>query len=214
MRQHVNPLSRFFQLPLSLPNIENIFENYNLPIHLDIGCGRGKFLLELASHDQNWNYLGLEIRKPLVVSAQSKREELQLENACFFFCNANISLDSWLPRLRPNQLRRVSIQFPDPWFKRRHYKRRVLQPSLLLSLSSSIQFGGELFIQSDIYPLFEHMSNLVESSQYFDFENNNIPPELNKNPYNVTTEREEYAIKKGLRVYRKLYLRNSKSVLK
>ena len=49
MRQHVNPLSRFFQLPLELPAPQELFEHPNLPIHLDIGCARGFFLLELAA---------------------------------------------------------------------------------------------------------------------------------------------------------------------
>ena len=214
MRQHVNPLSRFFQLPLNLPNVENIFLNYNLPIHLDIGCGRGEFLLELASIQQGWNHLGLEIRKPLVLYAESKREKLELENARFFFCNANISLETWLPSLRTDQLRRVSIQFPDPWFKRRHYKRRLLQPSLILALCSYMKLGSELFIQSDIYDLFKNMFNLIEASNCFDLQSKNISSESFQNPYKVRTEREEYVIKQNLPIYRKLYIRNSNSISK
>ena len=58
MRQHVNPLSRFFQLPLELPGPEQLFDTANRPIHLDIGCARGVCLLELAALllvPQRWN---------------------------------------------------------------------------------------------------------------------------------------------------------------
>ena len=72
MRQHVNPLSRFFQLDNGLPRPDQLFENSDLPIHLDIGCARGKFLIEMAAANNHFNYLGLEIRKPLVFAAEKE----------------------------------------------------------------------------------------------------------------------------------------------
>lgn len=126
MRQHVNPLSRFFQIEKDLPEPKELFSNIDLPIHIDIGCARGKFLLEMASYNKSWNYLGLEIREPLVVSAEKKRLDLQINNLRYLFCNANVSLDSLLSNLNANQVKVVSIQFPDPWFKLRHRKRRLI----------------------------------------------------------------------------------------
>ena len=75
MRQHVNPLSRFFQLPLSLPSNSILFKKSHYPIHLDIGSAKGEFLIELALKFQNWNFLGLEIREPLVSSSERKRKK-------------------------------------------------------------------------------------------------------------------------------------------
>ena len=164
MRQHVNPLSRYFQLPLRLPGVEDLFEQPQLPIHLDIGSARGKFLLEMAALNPNWNFLGVEIRLPLVRSADLKRKEKDINNLRFLFCNANVSLDNWLRNLSIDQLQRVSIQFPDPWFKNRHKKRRVLQPSLLIALCAALQSGGELFIQTDILDIFQNMTELIEMS--------------------------------------------------
>ena len=69
MRQHVNPLSRFFQLPLELPEPHELFEHPSRPLHLDIGSARGKFLLSMASCKPEWNFLGVEIRRPLVITA-------------------------------------------------------------------------------------------------------------------------------------------------
>ena len=93
MRQHVNPLSQFFQLPLSLPIKSILFRNSHYPIHIDIGSAKGEFQIELASKYPEWNFLGLEIREPLVSSSETKRKNLELENLKFLYCNVNISLD-------------------------------------------------------------------------------------------------------------------------
>ncbi|MEC7248363.1 MAG: tRNA (guanosine(46)-N7)-methyltransferase TrmB, partial [Cyanobacteriota bacterium] len=73
MRQHVNPLSRFFQLPLELPRPDLLFDDPKRPLHLDIGCARGLCLLELSDLRPDWNHLGVEIRRPLVLAAQRDR---------------------------------------------------------------------------------------------------------------------------------------------
>tara|TARA_Y100001968_G_scaffold136503_1_gene124560 strand:+ start:14058 stop:14732 length:675 start_codon:yes stop_codon:yes gene_type:complete len=208
MRQHVNPLSSFFQLPLCLPEPNELFENDQLPIHLDIGCAKGKFLLEMASLDTKSNYLGIEIRKSLITSAQEERNRLELNNLQFLYCNANVSLESWISNLREDCLQKVSIQFPDPWFKRRHFKRRVLQPSLLLSLIKSFNPGAQLFIQSDILGLIQSMINLIEASECFSKVKVNAKEWLPENPFLIPTEREIYAINKNIPIYRVLYYRN------
>ena len=209
-RQHVNPLSQFFQVPFSLPDKDIIFEQPQYPIHIDIGSARGNFLIELASKYPKWNFLGLEIREPLVISAEEKRNQLGLTNLRFLFCNVNVSLDKWLLKLDQNQLQRVSIQFPDPWFKRKHFKRRVLQPYLLNSLASSLREGGEIFIQSDILEVIESMIEVIDSSCYFDRKLLNGLHWLDKNPYETYTEREIYALARDLPIYRAMYCRNSK----
>ena len=209
MRQHVNPLSQFFQLPLSLPNKSIIFKEAHYPIHLDIGSAKGEFLIELASKYPKWNFLGLEIRESLVHVSESRRKKLELKNLKFLFCNVNISLDEWLSKLDCNQLKRVSIQFPDPWFKRKHFKRRVLKTSLLNSISRYMSKDGELFIQSDILKLIESMTNIIDNSNYFYRKDSQGLKWLDKNPYNAFTERELFVIKQKLPVYRAMYIRNS-----
>ena len=92
MRQHVNPLSRFFQLPLQLPPPQELFRDPDLPIHLDIGCARGRCLLGIAALTPDWNHLGVEIRRPLVVSADRDAMASEHGNVRVLFCNANISL--------------------------------------------------------------------------------------------------------------------------
>ena len=91
VRQHVNPLSRFFQLPLELPAPAELFADPQQPIHLDIGCARGRFLLALAQQQPGVNHLGVEIRRALVQAAETDRQTLALGNLHYLFCNANVT---------------------------------------------------------------------------------------------------------------------------
>ena len=214
MRQHVNPLSRFFQLPRPLPPPAELFSQPELPLHLDIGCARGRFLLALAQHQPNYNHLGIEIRRPLVDAAEADRQALGLGNLHYLFCNANISLQDWLAALPAGLLQRVTIQFPDPWFKQKHQKRRVLQPALLLALAEALGPGRELFIQSDVLGVITPMVQLIEASGGFDRPDFERPDEVRRpwratNPLPVPSEREAYVMAQGLPVYRVLYRRNN-----
>ncbi|MFN6339833.1 MAG: tRNA (guanosine(46)-N7)-methyltransferase TrmB, partial [Cyanobacteriota bacterium] len=161
MRQHVNPLSRYYQLPRPLPSLEELFPDPTLPLHLDIGSARGRFLLALAPLRPERNHLGLEIRQPLVEAAEADRQAAALPNLRFLFANANVSLPGWLALLPPGRLALVSLQFPDPWFKTRHHKRRVLGPALLHALAGAMAPGSQLFLQSDVLALIEPMVALV-----------------------------------------------------
>ncbi len=209
MRQHVNPLSQFFQLPLSLPSKNVLFRESHYPIHLDIGSAKGEFLIELAKKSPDWNFVGFEIREPLVSLCEKKRIKLELDNLKFLFCNVNVSLDEWLSDLDYGQLKRVSIQFPDPWFKRKHFKRRVLKTNLLNSIAKSMSKNGEIFFQSDIFKLFESMTNTIDKSRYFNRKDLGNLSFMDQNPYNVKTDRELFSLKKNLPIYRAMYIRNS-----
>lgn len=208
VRQHVNPLSRFFQLPLELPAPAALFSNAERPIHLDIGCARGRFLLALAQQQSEINHLGVEIRRPLVKAAEADRQALGLGNLHYLFCNANVSLEAWLLSLPPAQLDLVSIQFPDPWFKKKHHKRRVLQPALLRSIAAALQPGKRFFIQSDVLAVIEPMVAVSEASGCFSRPTGDARPWREGNPLPVPTERETYVLDQGLPVYRVLYERN------
>jgi tRNA (guanine-N7-)-methyltransferase len=211
VRQHVNPLSRYHQQPRPLPPQVDLFADPGLPLHLDIGCARGRCLLELARLRPEGNHLGVEIRRPLVEAAEADRRAEGLTNLHYLFCNANVSLQTWLAQLPPGLLELVSIQFPDPWFKKKHHKRRVLQPPLLLSLAAALAPGRELFLQSDVPAVIEPMVQLVELSGCFERPAEDARPWRVANPLPVPTERETYVLDQGLPVYRVLYRRNAAS---
>ncbi|MCP9775859.1 tRNA (guanosine(46)-N7)-methyltransferase TrmB [Cyanobium sp. WAJ14-Wanaka] len=211
MRQHVNPLSRIYQQPLALPPPRELFSDPDRPIHLDIGCARGRFLLAMAQAQPERNYLGVEIRRPLVQAAELDRVALGLTNLKYLFCNANVSLQTWLQQLGGSQLELVSIQFPDPWFKNRHHKRRVLQPELLLAIAAALDPGRELFIQSDVLAVIEPMVELIEASGCFTRPSTDELPWRHNNPLACPTERETLVLQEGLPVYRVLYQRNQQA---
>ena len=101
----------------------------------------------MASRYPQRNHLGLEIRHPLVKQAEAEREQLELTNLHFLFCNANISLRNWLAQLPIGQLQLVTIQYPDPWFKKRHQKRRMVQPELISWVAGAMAPGAQLFAE-------------------------------------------------------------------
>lgn len=206
VRQHVNPLSRIHQLAEPLPPLAELFADPSLPLHLDIGCARGRFLLALAPLEPGRNHLGLEIRRSLVAAAEADRARQGLANLRFLYGNANVNLPDWLGRLPAGTLELVTLQFPDPWFKLRHRKRRVLQPALLLAIAGALAPGRALFLQSDVEALITPMRQLVEASAAFVA----APARecgADVNPLPVATERECQVLEKGLPVHRSLYRR-------
>lgn len=205
VRQHVNPLSKKYQIPVSPPDWTQIYPNLSQPLHLDIGCARGQFLLNMAQLQSNWNFLGLEIRETLVEEANKQRDELSLKNLHFLFCNANNSLRPLLSSFPSGTLQRVTIQFPDPWFKKRHQKRRTVQPEMVAELANYLPIGGEVFIQSDVKQVAEEMRDRF--AEHPAFQREGFAEWLDINPLPVPTERERLTLSKGEPVYRVLFRR-------
>jgi tRNA (guanine-N7-)-methyltransferase len=205
VRQHVNPLAIKYITPILALDWEQIYPNSTQPIHLDIGCARGQFLLDMAKLDPSWNYLGLEIREVLVEDAISTTRKLNLTNLHYLFCNVNNSLTPLLQSLSPGTLQRVTIQFPDPWFKNRHAKRRMLQPQLVAELATYLASGGMVFLQSDIEGLLLEMRDRFYSHP--DFSLQSPEPSLTPNPLPVATEREQRTLSRGEPVYRAIFSR-------
>ncbi len=207
VREHVNPLSRRYQTAVQPPDWQQIYGQPRQPLHLDIGCGRGRFLLSLAEQQPDWNFLGLEIRQPLVEQANSWRSELGLTNLFYLFCNANNSLLPLLNSLPEQVLQRVTIQFPDPWFKRRHQKRRVVQPELVTAVASHLVVGGQVFVQSDVQEVAAEMVARFEENPIFLRQGSG--EWLAENPMPTPTEREAATLARGESVYRALFLKQA-----
>lgn len=203
VRQHVNPLSSKYQSSAIAPDWTEIYDHPTQPLHLDIGCARGQFLIELAQAQPERNFLGVEIREPLVLRANADREALGLRNLHFLFCNINVSLANLLA---PNALDSATIQFPDPWFKKRHQKRRVAQPELIQTLSTQIRPGGYLFVQSDVLAIAEHLYTEINAHPAFQ-PSPDSNPWMNHNPLAIATEREQFTLSQGRPVYRAWFTR-------
>ena len=202
IRQHVNPLSIKYKKTIPLPNWDSIYTNINNPLHLDIGCARGKFLLKMALLYPNINFLGIEIREALVIEANENCNDLQLSNLHFLFCNINTHIDLLLKSFQPGILNCVSVQFPDPWFKRSHQKRRVTQADLVCTVSNNLSNNGYIFLQSDIQSITNEMEEefMKNSVLYKHYEKNC----LTNNYFTILTEREAATLNKNKSVYRTL----------
>ncbi|WP_069789653.1 tRNA (guanosine(46)-N7)-methyltransferase TrmB [Cyanobacterium sp. IPPAS B-1200] len=205
VRQHVNPLSSKYQQSLSLPDWSQIYSNLSLPLHLDIGCARGRFLLEMAPQNPDINFLGFEIREPLVIEANQLRDEENLTNLHYLFGNINTSLEDILNSLPADKIELVMVQFPDPWFKKKHHKRRVIQPETVATLAKFLKSGSQIFLQSDIKEVAEEMCDRFLAHPSF----NPLQSEiwLTENPIGVMTEREIATLNKGEPVYRTMLVR-------
>ena len=167
MRQHVNPLSSNFNQIERIPSLSEMFGDSKLNLHLDIGCAAGEFLFDLAFVNTSWNYLGIEIREKLVKNARLKLVESEIKNLYFVFGNANNFLDDVQSEIIIKNLKSISLYFPDPWFKKRHYKRRVIQPEFINILSNSLQKGTLIFVKTDVKDLFDYMDYTISSNFYF-----------------------------------------------
>jgi tRNA (guanine-N7-)-methyltransferase len=181
-----------------------MYGNCAQPLHLDIGCGKGRFLLAMASLQPEWNFLGLEIREPLVYQANDWKTDLGLANLHYLFCNANNSLRPLLQSLPAGVLQRVSIQFPDPWFKRKHQKRRVVQPAVVSTIADFLVPGGMVFVQSDVEEVEQEMCDRFTEHAAFQ---RTTATWLPTNPMPIATERETSTLERGEAVYRAVYLR-------
>jgi tRNA (guanine-N7-)-methyltransferase len=140
--------------------------------------------------------------------AEADRIAAGLGNLRFLFRNANVSLDDWLRSLPEGRLALATLQFPDPWFKKKHHKRRVLQPGLLAALAAALATGRELFVQSDVPAVIEPMVALIEASGCFTRPPHDARPWRADNPLPLPTERERHVLAQGLPVYRVLFRRN------
>ncbi|NJR58209.1 MAG: tRNA (guanosine(46)-N7)-methyltransferase TrmB [Cyanobacteria bacterium CRU_2_1] len=206
VRQHVNPLSQKYQQPVTRPVWDKVYADLVQPLHLDIGCGRGYFLLAMAQKHPEWNFLGLEIREPLVDRANLHRDELGLTNLHYIFCNAANSLQLLLSSLPPDTLHQVTIQFPDPWFKKRHQKRRIVQPEMVEAVATFLVKSGIVFLQSDVEAVATEMCDRFHAHSAFTRQGTD--PWLSANPLSVPTERERSTLAKGEPIYRAIFVRN------
>ena len=199
VHQHVNPLAPFYRQAPKPVDFKVTFIDPTLPLLLDIGCARGRFLLRMAEAEPGWNYLGVEIREPLVDEANRLASEAGLTNLHYTFCNAMLWLDRLLDDMPENMLQAVTIQFPDPWFKKKHAKRRMVNDEMVDTIARRLAPGGRVFVQTDIEFLAEEMFELFRSDNRF------VESETDENPFPVKTERERAVEEKLLPVYRRIF---------
>ena len=201
VHQHVNPLSPYYRQSPEPVDLAGVFAEPILPIHLDIGCARGRFLLRMAEAQPEWNFLGVEIREPLVTEANRLASEEHLTNLHYAFCNAMLWLDHLLSNIPSGRIQMVTIQFPDPWFKKRHAKRRMVNAELADTVIKMLSGDGRVFVQTDIEFLADEMFELFRMDEKL------TEIEATENPFPAMTEREKAVEDKDLPVYRAMFVK-------
>lgn len=199
VHQHVNPLAPFFRFTPKPLEIAKIFADSQKPLHLDIGCARGRFILKMAQQFPERNFLGVEIREPLVAEGNRIARENDLTNLHYEFNNATYALDQLLEKLPADVLQTVTIQFPDPWYKKKHAKRRMVDARLVEIIVRHLTAAGEIFVQTDVDFLADEMFEVFRANE------NLIEIELTENPFPVKTERETAVEEKDLLIYRRMF---------
>ncbi len=205
IHQHVNPLNKKYLVVPPMPKWSEVYAEPFLPLHLDIGSASGRFLIQLAQKNKGWNYLGLEIRQPMVERANHWKNEMGLQNLYFFFGQAHVVLRPLLESLPMGVLQYVTINFPDPWFKRRHQKRRLITPELVQTLATFLQPHGKIFIQTDVKELSEDIKNSFMNNCHFQ----TVDTPIEQNHFGVPTERENSVIRLGRYIHRILIERKT-----
>ncbi|MEC7750399.1 MAG: tRNA (guanosine(46)-N7)-methyltransferase TrmB [Myxococcota bacterium] len=198
LRHHTNPFT-FREEDLVLPNWDQLLGGP--PEEADIGIGLGDFLAEYASLHPGVRLVGMEVRSAFCAEARLRLKEQQLSNAAVIHVDATRYLTRVLP---PNVLRRVFISFPDPWFKKRHAKRRLVNDDFVKQLHQVMATNSELFVQTDQEHLAMEIPARLEATGYF---RNRMGSghEVAEPITEARTERERFYLKRGWKIWRYLF---------
>jgi len=185
-----------YDLSEYLSDLKEIFKNDN-PIHLELGCGKGKFISELAEKTPDINYLAFEKNKDVIILAVEKIKRMGLKNVKFF-CGDAMSLNETKSKTKCD---RIYINFCDPLPNRGKRKQRLTHHRFLDIYSKLIIPGGEIFFKTDNRPLFEFSLN---SFADYGLRLRNISLDLHNSDYteNIMTEYEMLFSEKGFPIYR------------
>lgn len=173
-----------------------VFGNNN-PIHIEVGTGKGQFIVGMAQKNPHINYIGIELFDSVIVAALQKVVELQLPNLKLL----NVNAKNLTEYFADNEIERVYLNFSDPWPKSKHSKRRLTYKTFLALYEKILVKGGEIHFKTDNQGLFEF--SLISFSEY-GLQLKFLSLDLHNSDYegNIMTEYEEKFSSKGQRIYR------------
>lgn len=174
----------------------DVFQNHN-PIHLEIGTGKGQFIVGMAEQYPDINFIGVEMAKSIIVDAAQKVNESGLKNVILLNENAN-DLEEIFGH---GEISTIYLNFSDPWPKNRHEKRRLTYHTFLAKYENILAEENDLVMKTDNRGLFEY--SLVSFSKYgLQLEEVTLDLHALEDPANVMTEYEEKFSSKGQPIYR------------
>lgn len=209
VRQHVNPLGLNFQTPRAVAAVRPAHLREDAPVDVELGCADAKFSFDLARHDPERWVVGLEIREAWVERNQARASREALENLSFGYVNLNVDLDRVFA---PDSVSRFHLLFPDPWFKKRHRKRRVVDRELCLCVARQLRIGGELHVATDIWDLGLDALAVLEDVDLGSMALKNLAGPWSfwrGNPFPCASRREDTTLARGQRVWRMRFQRTA-----
>jgi tRNA (guanine-N7-)-methyltransferase len=174
------------------------------PVSLEIGFGMGSSLLTMAQQAPEKNFLGIEVHRPGIGKVLHEIESLGIKNLKLICQDAKEVIDE---NILDSTIERILILFPDPWPKKRHNKRRLVQPEFIEKLSNKLQPEGLLHLATDWQPYAEHMMEVLEDNA--SLQNQNGAGNYSHSPERPRTKFEARGERLGHGVWDLLY---SKSV--
>ena len=172
------------------------FGNKN-PIHIEIGSGKGKFICEMAEKYPDINFVAIEVVKDVIVLAMEKAEPKNLKNLRFIIADASNLCDYF----EKGEVKRIYLNFSDPWKKRKQAKRRLTHKNFLDIYKKILNEGDFIWFKTDNRALFEFSLNSFAEENFkmseicFDLHNSNFED-------NVMTEYETRFAEQGMPIYR------------
>jgi tRNA (guanine-N7-)-methyltransferase len=134
------------------------------PVVLEVGFGNGESLVELAAAIPDKNFLGIEVHEPGIGHCLLRADAAGIENLRIIAYDA---IDVLTHQVPPESLSRLNLYFPDPWPKKRHHKRRIVQPAFLDLVADRLVDGGTLHIATDWANYAEHIDETLSQSDQF-----------------------------------------------
>jgi tRNA (guanine-N7-)-methyltransferase len=157
VRKHANPLN--FSKDKETINLDKIFSNTHLPLVLEIGFAHGEYILQRAKKETDKNFIGFEVRAPLVEKIQNIIDSKQINNLKVFHASSAVNLD-----ILPNDsVTELIVFFPDPCFKTKHHKRRIVNPKFLHEIKSKLKKDNQLYFQTDVFELYKQTLSYINN---------------------------------------------------
>lgn len=147
----------------ALLNLQALFANDN-PVTLEIGFGMGESLLQQAQAEPNMNFIGIEVHPPGVGRLINELNNCKLSNVRVISFDAIEVLQHMIPN---HSLAKVQLYFPDPWHKKKHHKRRIIQQSFLELLANKLTDKGLFHFATDWFDYHEYALEVVSGTEYF-----------------------------------------------
>ena len=170
----------------------NIFNNNN-PIEIEIGMGKGDFIIGMAKQNPNVNYIGIEMYDSVILRAVEKTNELELNNLYLIRMDARL-----IEEVFDKEIDLIYLNFSDPWPKDRHAKRRLTSPRFLERYSKIFRGNNKIIMKTDNIDLFNYS---VESLKEYGYNIDYLTNDLHSDKDNIiTTEYEDKFTNKGIKI--------------